>query len=388
MKHSICFYLHNYPNYGGIEKVTTHLANYFVANGNDVCIFSYISKNEEKLLSFLHPTIIVEKALNVELLDSNENYAHLKEFLKCNRVDTVIFQDSYAPVEQILFRCKNELHFKLIIAEHNTPDCDLLSWKYAKPLLALEKFKYLLLYYPILWKVKRKITSRHWALYKECDYYALLSDKYIPIFEQISRIGNHPKLGVIYNPLTSEISNRTVTSKSDTCLFCARFSSQKGIEKLLDIWKEVEQIESNWKLNMVGDGPLLGYAKQYVKRYHLKRVVFEGYQTDTRRYYSSSSIFLMTSLYEGWPLTLFEAMSQGCVPILYDSFAAASDIVYHGRNGFVIPKFDKEQYVSTLIGIMRNKKKRNEMSRSAIKSCEQYSIDDIGKKWIQLIDKL
>lgn len=386
MKHSVLFFLHNYPNYGGIEKVTTCLANYFVSQGLPTFIFSFICKDKEKLLSYLASNVTLIQATNKTKYDATENYNQLKNIIDQHKVDTVIFQDSYAPVEHILLTLKTQLHFRLFICEHNTPDCGLLSWKYFYPIKAKDIVKRFLAYYPILWEIEKNSTLRHQKLYEECDRYILLSHKYIPLFAKVSHLQELDKLSVIYNPLTVPISNVSISSKSNTCLFCARFTSQKGIKKVLDIWCEIEQHNSNWNLIMVGDGPLMSYVKRYIHFHHLKNIILEGYRAETYQYFASSSIFLMTSIFEGWPLTLFEGMSQGCVPILYNSFAAASEMVADGKNGYVIPKFDKKQYVSKLLQLINDKKSLERMSLCAIESCKKYDIEKIGKDWIKLIN--
>ena len=68
----------------------------------------------------------------------------------------------------------------------------------------------------------------------------------------------------------------------------------------------------------------------------LKRVRFEGRQ-NPKRYYEEASIFMLTSSFEGWGLTLTEAQQFGCVPLAFYSYASLPDIITDGKNGFMIP---------------------------------------------------
>lgn len=54
---------------------------------------------------------------------------------------------------------------------------------------------------------------------------------------------------------------------------------------------------------------------------------------------------MMTSIWEGLPMTLIEAMHYGCVPIAFDSFAALYDLIDNGNNGFIIPNNDIDCFV-------------------------------------------
>ena len=95
---------------------------------------------------------------------------------------------------------------------------------------------------------------------------------------------------------------------------------------------------------------------------------------------------MMTSKNEGWPLTLLEAMQTGVVPIVMDSFAALHDIIQDGSNGYIVKYNDKKEFGNRLISLINNKNLRLKMSQEGLHSCTQYSIDNIGKEWINLLN--
>ena len=61
---------------------------------------------------------------------------------------------------------------------------------------------------------------------------------------------------------------------------------------------------------------------------------------------------MMTSAYEGWPMTLMEAMQNGCVPIVFDSFKAVYDIVDSDINGVIVSNGDMDTYHRELVRLM------------------------------------
>ena len=84
----------------------------------------------------------------------------------------------------------------------------------------------------------------------------------------------------------------------------------------------------------------------------IKNVIFMGHSNKVSEYYNKSKIFLMTSIWEGLPMTLIEAQHYGCVPIVYDNFDALKDIIINGKTGFIITPNDRVNFVSTLRMLM------------------------------------
>ena len=143
---------------------------------------------------------------------------------------------------------------------------------------------------------------------------------------------------------------------------------------------------SDWKLKIVGDGEDLSKLKQMSKELNLKRVFFEGFQTPTD-YYKNASLLCLTSAYEGFPLALCEAMTYGTVPVAFDSYVAAKDIIDNEIHGLLIPPFDTEIFAEKLSSLMSDKRRLATLSSGAKEKAYKYSIDVIGKEWIALFNK-
>ena len=95
---------------------------------------------------------------------------------------------------------------------------------------------------------------------------------------------------------------------------------------------------------------------------------------------------MMTSIFEGWPLVLFEAMNYKCVPIAFDSFASLKDIIDNNLNGFRIPPFDTNIYTKKIEYLLNNPTICSKMGLLAEKKSKQYTIDSIGKLWNTLLE--
>lgn len=92
----------------------------------------------------------------------------------------------------------------------------------------------------------------------------------------------------------------------------------------------------DWSLEFVGDGFQLDDLRRLATKMNLERVTFHGF-LPPQDFYKKSKIFLMTSDYEGWGLTLTEAMQYKCVPLVMSTYSSVYDIIDDGKNGFLIP---------------------------------------------------
>lgn len=127
--------------------------------------------------------------------------------------------------------------------------------------------------------------------------------------------------------------------------------------------------------------------EQYVVNNNLQNTVtFEGFQVNVEGYYKRASILTMTSIYEGWLLSLCESMQYGCLPMLFASYQAAYDIVDNGYNGILVDAFDIEKYVNQLDTLMTDSNKLRKMQIAAIDKASHFYIQNIGDKWRKLLN--
>ena len=87
-------------------------------------------------------------------------------------------------------------------------------------------------------------------------------------------------------------------------------------------------------------------------------------------------------------MVLTEGMQYGCIPITFNNYGAASDIIDDNINGCLIPAFDLEQYAARLSELMSNDNKRIEMSKAAIEKVKLFSVENTANKWEKLFQSL
>lgn len=163
----------------------------------------------------------------------------------------------------------------------------------------------------------------------------------------------------------------------------------KRISEILYIWADLQKDHRfcDWMLRIVGDGIDAPFYKDYAKKRKLANVIFEGQQKPLP-YYQQASIFLVTSACEGFSMTTLEAQQCGCVPVVYDSFPTAHELVINGKNGILVKNNDREAFVENLKHLMLNDQLRHEMSMQCVESSHRFSVENVATLWNNLLQSL
>ena len=383
----ILFYITSYPGYGGIEKVTTILSNYLSANGIEIEILSF--KNQaESLLEELSHNVKVTFVPDSSNFVSDINRNFIDEFFSSRHFDWIIYQDCYSNIHELLLH-HPDLLSRLIIVEHSSPCCHINSYKsYWKrlPWNTSGGFCRKILYPVKLFKLYNKASKRHKLLLSQCHKYVLLSQKLLPEIHHLVGKRYDKKITAINNPVTlpPETSPIDLSSKRKQILFVGRLVEDKGINFLIQIWEDIEKNDNEWNLVIVGDGPLRKLIENEISSRGLKRILLAGAQNNVTPFYETSSILLMTSIFEGWGLVLTEAMSRGCVPVAFSSFASLPDIIDDGINGFRITPFNTDEYTAKLKTMTASPDSLGNMAEAAVEKASKYAIERIGRQWLEL----
>lgn len=387
MKKSILFYISRYPGYGGIEKVTRVLANYWVEVLKwDVQILS-VEQQDMDLLNLHDSRIGFHVLPNNKNIDSYENRKLLNDIVNKSTLDYIIYQDSYVNSHVLLKCIKGKV--KIVVVEHNMPNF-LISqydflWKH-NPIRNFVDFLKKGLYPYYHFRINYDVRKYHLELYDLCDKYLMLSERYVDVFKKVVKKDYVPKISWINNPITIETIQKAKTYFPHNIVFIGRIELQKGIFLLIDIWKDISILHPDWSLTIVGDGDLKHKVEKFINDNNIQRIQITGYQKDVMPYINEASILCMTSIFEGWPLVLFEAMSQGVVPIAFNSFLSVSEIISDNENGFIVPAFDKELYIKQLLLLMDdNKQLLKTFSDNTKIIHKNFSIDKISLEWEKVL---
>ena len=153
----------------------------------------------------------------------------------------------------------------------------------------------------------------------------------------------------------------------------------------MDIWKKIEEKDSEWKLYIIGSGEDKEKLLNQKESLNLKRVIFIENTKNIKEYYEKASIYLMTSRFEGLPMTLIEAQSFGLPIISYDIKTGPKDIVNNGEDGYLIVDDNRDEFINRFLELSQNRKKIQEFSQRAYENSKRFKLDNIIKKWKEIL---
>lgn len=163
-----------------------------------------------------------------------------------------------------------------------------------------------------------------------------------------------------------------------------RCSYEKAQHFLLEAFAKVNA--PNWKLVLIGDGPLLEDLKNQAKQLNIaEKVEFCGFQKEVDFYLSQAKIFGFTSIIEGYPNALIEGMANGLAPVSFNCVAGPSDIIKEGENGFLVPVGNVDLFAEKLQFLIDNPTVLNEISSSASKIKQTNDLKIIAEQYMDFL---
>jgi len=173
-------------------------------------------------------------------------------------------------------------------------------------------------------------------------------------------------------------------------LFVGNFHSQKGIDTLLLAWEKFQRMvkEKSTVLLMIGDGNLMGMARELVNKLNIKDSVYIlGRKLRTEKYYKVADCFVQPSRWEGLSIAMLEAMSSACA-VITTPVGGAKEIILDGKNGLFAPVDDPEVLAEKMRLVFQDHHLRNRLQKEARKTAiESYSIDRCVERHIEVYSK-
>lgn len=338
-------------NSGGAERVVSLLANEMV-NYKKIII---ITLNKEKPFYFLDDRVEV---LQLGVYNDNQNkikglisnfilIAKIRRIIKHYKIEHLICFMTTSNVLGIIAG-KFLSKIKVTISERANPNSEKLGY----------------------WDFLRRKT------YNFCDNLIVQSDYFKTFFLQYV---DYKKIKIISNPV--KLTSKKYLNKEKIILTVGRVDRNKNQEQILKSFSRIKN--DGWKLVLCGDGPLLEELKTLTQKLGLeKKVEFTGKVNNIEEYYERASVFAFSSLSEGFPNVLLEAISYGCACISTDCPCGPSEIIEHNKNGFLIPLENFNSFDVYFQMLLDDDKLRDKFCNNSNEILQNYSLNTIARKWL------
>lgn len=352
---NICFFCGDINRTGGTERITTFIANELCKRNYNVYILSvtngveaFFEVRPEVQLSSLHMEGVSSNFSNIAIIKKLHN------FIKNSSIDYIIDVD-------------------IVLSFYSIPACISTS----TTVISWEHFHYFINVGGFMQRIKRTAARKLAARFSKFIITLTEKDKQ----QYIENLNCKSEIISINNPITIKRDKKKANLESKIVLAVGRLTPQKGFDLLLQSWKKVNKTHPDWVLRIVGSG------EEEVMLHNLAQellvslsVEFIPKTKNVELYYRNTSIYVMSSRFEGMPLVLLEAKSYGLPVVSFDCDCGPSDIIRNGVDGLLIEKENTEKLAEGLMELMGNREKINYFSEQALED-NRFELDNIVSQW-------
>lgn len=360
----VYFYLADITFTGGIEKITTTLSNYFVGHGIDVIIVSNFRTNKE----FSYP---LDSRVKTEFLTEIPYSGKPGSFKRLK-----MFFDNKNRVKSFF----SALHNEMIIVQ--TFPNSFLYWlcmgkKNHNRIINVEHVHYF--YYKLF------IRTLRYFVYKTYNNVCVLTNadkrQYDKLKINATCIPNATDLKKI-------IALNAFNLRRKTILGVGRLEEQKNFQALIQVFVRVHEKHPEWNLEIYGGGTLKTALQHQIDEAHITDCAkLMGVSNNISEVFQSSGFFVLSSLFEGFPMVICEAMANGCPVVSYACPNGPSDLIKDGENGLLVENQNEEKLYEAICKMIKSEELREHCSRNALVSVKKYSIENVFSQWKFLFEK-
>lgn len=346
----IIWMLDNINTMNGMVRVVIGLSNYFTEKGNEVEIVSFYSNRTTPFFS-LRPDVRVRNlGKDWSKLTRSDKHQLLGDLMQTSDADIMLTCNEWANSSSVLH--KRKFAGKLIVTQHMS--CDGFTRR-------------------------RRVLNA--VLHRFADKVAVLTEADSAFYKKFG-VQN---VTVIPNAVYTETVD--ISNKQNIICAAGRFDHQKGFDLLIQAFAKVAEKMPDWKLRILGDGSQRANLLNQVNELGLShQIEMPGMSNAIAEEFARSSIYVLSSRHEGFGLTLVEAMHAGNAIVAFD-LPCVRDILT-SESAIIVPPENAEALAAALYEMVCNTDFRVSSSLAAHAKAQEYTIENIGDKWLRLFDSL
>lgn len=358
----VCFLLGGFQGNGGIGRVTSILANNLCKDENyEIHTISYFHDERPQL----YKTSPMVKN-------------HVLYTSKCSMTKAILFKHAIKKVKTIIDNEKIDvliacgaLYYPLAVLSCRKSGTMCICWEHINPSTNTDyKFQ----------NYCRKFGAKH------CDHIVVLTKAaekyYVTHFPFCKNM-----ISQIYNPIDDEaIKSGEYDVDSCRIITVGRLNYQKNIERLISIAARVLPEYPDWAWDVYGDGDLRDSLQKQIDDNGLTgRVTLKGQVMDLYSRYKSYAFMVMTSRYEGFPMTLIEGAANRLPLVAFDVPTGPNEIIVDGTNGYLIDSNSDDEMVKKIQKLIEEPKTREKFSEEVGRLTEVFALERILEQWKLLL---
>ena len=192
---------------------------------------------------------------------------------------------------------------------------------------------------------------------------------------------------VLYNPLPKNDSVST-TYEEGYVLFAGRLEREhKGLDYLIDVIKKISEEVPKLRVTIIGDGPSHNWLKAEIERTGLgEKVNLLGTTDNVYQFYGRASVMVQTSRWEGFGMTILEAMSCGIPVVAFHNYGP-DEIIRDSVDGYLVDHFDTEAIAKKVVEILKQPEQRKQMGKCAIERSQDFSLEKVLPLFKQYLEE-
>lgn len=364
---------------GGVERVLTLKANYFAEHfGYDISIILTEGKDKPLFYPLSEKVRIINLNIGFEELWTCSFLKKIVVYLKKQRQYRKM-------VEQELMRLRPDITISLLRREINF----LTSIKDGSKKIGelhVNRANYRNYNTEKVGLIKH-LFARWWSYsllqkLRKLDRLVVLTEKDREAWTELDNVVALP------DPLPFVPSSVSPLSKKRVVAI-ARYSHEKGIDLLLKAWAIAEKKVEDWQLEIFGDGDKTSF-EQLIDTLGIDRTRcwLNGRTDDVEQEYLNSSLFVLSSRFEGFGMVIVEAMACGLPVVAFDCPWGPRSIISDGEDGLLVENGNVEALADALSRLMGDEVLRQSMAEKAIVNVKRFEIETIANQWLHVFNNV
>lgn len=234
---------------------------------------------------------------------------------------------------------------------------------------------------PLIKYIKKRLANKFVKNLQKLSQIVILTHEEAVFWPELSNIT------IIPNPIIIPESGRSDNTAKQV-IAVGRYAPQKGFDLLIDSWAIVNHKHPDWTLKIYGEGMRKELQQQIHELSLTSSCILEHTVPNITDKYCESSIFVLSSRYEGFGMVITEAMSCGLPPVSFACPCGPKDIIHDGEDGFLVENGNITQLAKKISYLIDNKEIRENMADNAYKNVQRFRMENISKSWNELFTKL